>query len=170
MSEVIADRLELDNLTMLQHKRSYLSQDQARLQAGTAAIQSSINDMSAAARFSPSATASANGTINPSGVPTEDVDLGTGAIMNRCTINYPSAPTTAPATPTTPTPTPTPPAKSGLSPWWWLLVPAALLLGGLAWYFWPKPAPTTPTTPTPPVVVAPTQPPNWTGDTTVIWK
>ncbi len=155
VGDLIADRLELDNLVMIAHKQGYLAADQARLTAGLNDVTSSVadqrsalaningfqaarRDMSAMPATASSPT-SANGTTatDPS-MASESSDAG---IINRSptTINhyYPVAPT--PAVPT-PTPAPVQPGTRKLPSWWpWLLtIP---LLGGLAaaWYFWPKP-------------------------------
>jgi hypothetical protein len=145
---VLLDRLELSFLSGLQDQRVVQNRVRSQTQAGIEAMRNS--GMPAAASTAPSS----NGTG-----PTEEADAG--GIINRSPTThyhyYQQA--TAPPPPTLvvePQPAPAP-ARSGLSPWWLLLlVPLLLGAGALAWYLWPK------TTPTP---VAP--PPNWTADPTV---
>ncbi len=144
LSEMFADRLELDSLVGVQNQKSILDQTQANWRAGIATIKSDIDAMSPTTTFasSPSPAASSNGTGE-----TSAEDATGGAIINRSpTTNYHYYQQPSSVAPATPVPTPAVPGKTGLSPWW-LVIPAALMLGGLAWYFWPKPTPQQPQRP-----------------------
>ncbi len=130
MIEALADRVELDGLVGLANKREILAGAQRRL--GSLTTQG-FTDVPA------TATATANGQS----AATDDPGAG---ITNRSPVtNYylnqqPAA--TPPATVVTPA-APAQPRRL----WPWLAaIPVTLGLGGLAGYFWPKPAPQ----PTPP--------------------
>ncbi len=148
MREALTDQVELNSLIGTQNYKSILDQSQARWKAETDKIAAGLNGMATASPTTSAAIA------DPSSA---SEDTGAGGIVNRSpTTNYhyyqAPPPTAAPAPVVTP---PTPPAPTSKFSPWWLVLPLLVGLGGLAWYFWPA------TT---------GKPPNWTGDTTIIWK
>lgn len=168
MREIFADRIELDGLSQLAEKRSRQAMVHAQNVAGTQALQSVMTSMATAtANGSTTTTPSASSPADSAYSDAASIGDDPGGIVNRSPVTtnnyhyYPQTTTTTTPTTVTPTPTTTPtPAptstKTGISPWWWLLlIPLLLGLGGLTWYLTKKP--TTPATP----------PPAWTGQTTI---
>ncbi len=144
------DTIELDFLDGMQQKRMAALRVNEQQAWG---LKRLMNRMIGTPPAMPNSTTTALDVAaapTPTSVDTPTLGGGLGAMVNRSptTINnyYPQAadPTIQPTPAPTPSPTPATPS-SGLSPWWLLAIPAALMLAGATYLLWPKPA--TPTKP-----------------------
>ncbi len=149
------DTIELDFLDGMQQKRMAALRVNEQQAWGLKSLMAGVNRMTAAMipATAPKTALDVAAASTPASVDTPTLGGGLGAMVNRSptTINnyYPQAaadPIPAPVVAPTPMPTPAPdqPA-SGLSPWWLLAIPAALMIAGATYLLWPKPA--TPTKP-----------------------